>query len=108
MSNPGDPRSLRRTAAGPFGLEQAITLDKLEERAKERALQTALLPLTAGLDDIPALAVTPGEAALLKQGQPLAGRPEPDGLVVAMLDAVPVALARIQAGMVRVERGFNL
>lgn len=99
---------LRRTKAGPFGLESAITLDKLGELAMEQRLIAALLPLTAGLDDIPALAVNPGEAARLKSGQTLAGRPEPDGLVVAMLDAVPVALARVEAGTVRVERGFNL
>lgn len=99
---------LRRTKAGPFGLEGAITLDKLDELAMDQRLIAALLPLTAGLDDIPALAVNPGEAARLKSGQTLAGRPEPDGLVVAMLDAVPVALARVEAGTVRVERGFNL
>lgn len=99
---------LRRTKAGPFGLEDAISLDKLDELAKEQRLIAALLPLTAGLDDIPALTVNPGEAARLKSGQTLAGRPEPDGLVIAMLDAVPVALARIEAGTVRVERGFNL
>jgi len=99
---------LRRTKAGPFGLESAIALDKLGELAMERRLMAALLPLTAGLDDIPALAVDPGEAARLKSGQTLAGRPEPDGLVVAMLDEVPVALARVEAGTVRVERGFNL
>ncbi|MBA4758464.1 tRNA pseudouridine(55) synthase TruB [Sphingosinicella sp.] len=99
---------LRRTKAGPFGLEGAISLDKLGELAMEQRLIAALLPLTAGLDDIPALAVNPGEAARLKSGQTLAGRPEPDGLVVAMLGEVPVALARVEAGTVRVERGFNL
>ena len=99
---------LRRTKAGPFGLEGAISLDKLGELAMEQRLIAALLPLTAGLDDIPALAVNPGEAARLKSGQTLAGRPEPDGLVIAMLDAVPVALARVEAGTVCVERGFNL
>jgi tRNA pseudouridine55 synthase len=99
---------LRRTKAGPFGLERAISLDKLGELAMEQRLIAALLPLTVGLDDIPALTVNPGEAARLKSGQTLAGRPEPDGLVVAMLDAVPVALARVEAGTVRVERGFNL
>ena len=99
---------LRRTQAGPFRLGDAISLDKLGELGKEQRLIAALLPLTAGLDDIPALTVNPGEAARLKSGQTLAGRPEPDGLVIAMLDAVPVALARIEAGTVRVERGFNL
>ncbi len=104
----GHVTMLRRTQAGPFDLSMAITLDKLEELAKDRGLETALLPLTAGLDDIPALAVTPGEAERLRTGLTLAGRPEPDGPYVAMLDTVPIALARISGGEVRVERGFNL
>lgn len=104
----GHVSMLRRTAAGPFGLAQAITLDKLAEHAKDRDLEAALLPLTAGLDDIPALAVTPGEADRLKTGQTLAGRPEPDGPYVAMLGDAPIALVGIDAGMVRVDRGFNL
>ncbi|HYC95749.1 MAG TPA: tRNA pseudouridine(55) synthase TruB, partial [Sphingomicrobium sp.] len=50
---------LRRTRAGPFTLEQAISLDKLTEIAKARQLSRTVLPLQAGLDDIPALPVTP-------------------------------------------------
>jgi tRNA pseudouridine55 synthase len=45
---------LRRVKAGPFGLEPAITLDKLAELGQQRALEGILLPLRAGLDDIPA------------------------------------------------------
>ncbi|MEA3060989.1 MAG: tRNA pseudouridine55 synthase, partial [Sphingomonadales bacterium] len=51
----GHVTMLRRLKAGPFGLEQAISLDKLADLAKGRTLEQALLPLTAGLDDIPAL-----------------------------------------------------
>jgi tRNA pseudouridine55 synthase len=104
----GHVSRLRRTRAGPFGIEQAITLDKLQEFAKDQRLEAALLPLTAGLDDIPALTVDPGEAERLKRGQQLAGRPEPDGLHVATMDGVPVALVSVLRGLVRVERGFNL
>src|SRR3954464_13581259 len=42
---------LRRTRAGPFSLEQAISLDFLEEAAKARALTRTVLPLDAALDD---------------------------------------------------------
>ena len=62
---------LRRTRAGPFSLEQAISLDFLEEAAKARALTRTVLPLTAALDDIPALPVTPDQASLLRHGQTL-------------------------------------
>ncbi|HEU0133420.1 MAG TPA: tRNA pseudouridine(55) synthase TruB, partial [Allosphingosinicella sp.] len=49
----GHVTMLRRLKAGPFTLESAISLDKLGELAKARQLEQALLPLTAGLDDIP-------------------------------------------------------
>ena len=99
---------LRRTKAGPFGLEHAISLDKLTDAAKERRLEELLLPLRAGLDDIPALFLTPGQAGLLRSGQQVTGTTADDGLVFAMLDDVPVALAEVQSGIVRVVRGFNL
>lgn len=76
----GHVTMLRRTRAGPFTLEQAISLDFLDEAAKARALTRTVLPLTAGLDDIPALPVTPGDAQLLRVGQRLVGNPAPSGL----------------------------
>ncbi|MBL7372971.1 tRNA pseudouridine(55) synthase TruB, partial [Escherichia coli] len=69
----GHVTMLRRVKAGPFSLDQAISLDKLEDAAKDRALEQLLLPLRAGLDDIPALSLTPDQAGLLRQGQVLAG-----------------------------------
>ncbi|WP_404335437.1 tRNA pseudouridine(55) synthase TruB [Sphingomonas sp. MMS12-HWE2-04] len=99
---------LRRTKAGPFTLGSAISLDKLDEAAKARALEHLLLPLRAGLDDIPALSLTPDQAGLLRQGQVLAGAAAEDGQYFATLDAVPVALVEAQSGLVRVVRGFNL
>ncbi|MGE5150633.1 MAG: tRNA pseudouridine(55) synthase TruB, partial [Rhodospirillaceae bacterium] len=66
---------LRRTRAGAFGLQSAISLDFLEEAAKARRLTETVLPLTAALDDIPALPVTPDQARLLRHGQMLFGVP---------------------------------
>ncbi|NIJ21429.1 tRNA pseudouridine55 synthase [Sphingomonas naasensis] len=99
---------LRRTKAGPFTLDSAISLDKLAHAAKDRALEHLLLPLRAGLDDIPALFLTPDQAGLLRQGQVLAGVAADDGQYFALLDMVPVALVEAQSGLVRVVRGFNL
>lgn len=104
----GHVTMLRRTKAGPFTLESAISLDKLAEAAKDRALEQLLLPLRAGLDDIPALSLTPDQAGLLRQGQVLAGIAADDGQHFAILDEVPIALVEAQAGLVRVVRGFNL
>jgi tRNA pseudouridine55 synthase len=99
---------LRRTRAGPFGIQQAISLDFLEEAAKARALTRTVLPLTAALDDIPALPVTPDQARLLRHGQKLAGFPALPGLSLATLEGTPVALVEAAADGLRVVRGFNL
>ena len=104
----GDVTYLRRTRAGPFGLDRAVSLDFLEETAKARALTRVVLPLEAALDDIPALPVTPDQAQLLRHGQCLFGFPEQPGLQVAMLEGIPVALVEAAADGLRVVRGFNL
>ena len=104
----GHVTMLRRTKAGPFGLEQAISLDFLMDAAKARTLDGAVLPLEAGLDDIPALPVTPEQAKLLRHGQPLFGIPAMPGLQLATSDGTPVALVEASDDGLRVVRGFNL
>ena len=99
---------LRRTRAGPFGLEQAVSLDFLEETAKARELDGAVLPLQAALDDIPALPVTSRQAELLRHGQRLVGIPAEPGLSLATSEGTPVALVEAAADGLKVVRGFNL
>ena len=104
----GHVTMLRRTRAGPFTLERAISLDKLGEAAKARTLELHLLPLAAGLDDIPALPVTPDQAGALRQGRIVIGIAARPGLHLATDDDVPVALVEFSEGELRVLRGFNL
>lgn len=104
----GHVTMLRRTRAGPFTLNSAISLDKLQEAANARAIAQLVLPLTAGLDDIPALPVTPDEALMLRQGRVLMGKPCIKGLMLAMEGATPVALVEGAGLEVKVVRGFNL
>ena len=104
----GHVTMLRRVKAGPFGLDGAISLDKLDENAKARTLGELVLPLRTALDDIPALALEAGQAAALRQGRVLSGVAAPNGLHLATLAEVPVALVDVQQGTVTVERGFNL
>ncbi|MBY8828638.1 tRNA pseudouridine(55) synthase TruB [Hephaestia mangrovi] len=104
----GHVTMLRRIKAGPFGLDSAISLDKLAEAGKARVLEDVSLPLTAGLDDIPALPVTPDQAGLLRQGRVLVGIAVDDGQYFACRADVPVALVEAQDREVRVVRGFNL
>ena len=108
LNTVGHVTMLRRTRAGPFSLEQAISLDFLGEAAKARRLTETVLPLEAALDDIPALPVTPDQAQLLRFGQRLVGFPEQPGLQLAVLDEVPVALVEATADGLTVVRGFNL
>jgi tRNA pseudouridine55 synthase len=108
LNTVGHVTMLRRTRAGPFGLEKAISLDFLADAAKARTLDGAVLPLIAGLDDIPALPVDPDQARLLRHGQRLADFPATPGLYLATDDHRPVALVEVSAGDLRVVRGFNL
>ena len=104
----GHVTMLRRLKAGPFGIEQAISLDKLEEVAKGAPLENVLLPLEAGLDDIPALDLGPEQASMVRQGRVLTGLPQTDGLCWARAGSIPVALMEVSSGEARVVRGFNL
>jgi tRNA pseudouridine55 synthase len=104
----GHVTMLRRKKAGPFGLDQAITLDKFETLVHGAALEQVILPLMAGLDDIPALIIDPDQAAALRQGRKLTGHPASPGTYLACFGSVPVALVEIDQSMVRVLRGFNI
>ncbi len=104
----GHVTMLRRTKAGPFTLAPAISLDKLNEMGQAATLEQILLPLRAGLDDIPALALDPDQAGALRQGRVLAGIAVDDGQYFAMLGDIPVALVEALDEQVRVVRGFNL
>ena len=103
----GHVTMLRRIKAGPFTLESAISLDKLDEAARGGGIVQLMLPLTAGLDDIPALAVSPDDALALRQGKVLVGKPH-TGLMLAMEGDTPVALVEASGPEIRVVRGFNL
>ena len=104
----GSVTMLRRLKAGPFTLQQAISLDKLNEIGNGAQLEPYLLPLEAGLDDIPALNLGPEQAGALRQGRVLSGLPQSDGLYWARIGNRPIALVMVSDGSASVERGFNL
>ena len=104
----GTVTMLRRIQAGPFDLSHAISLDKLNEIGHGAPLEHTLLPLEAGLDDIPAIDLTPEQARAVRQGRVLTGMALEDGLHWAREGSVPVALVELSGGDVRVVRGFNL
>jgi tRNA pseudouridine55 synthase len=104
----GHVTMLRRLRGGPFGLEQAISLDKLNEVGKGAALENVLLPLEAGLVDIPALDLGPEQASMVRQGRVLTGQAFQDGLYWVRSGNVPIALVELSGGSLTVARGFNL
>ena len=101
---------LRRIASGGFTLEDAISFEMLDE-IRHRGGSEHLLPVSTGLDDIPALAVPAAAAARLRQGQavPVPARNLDYGDVAwASLDGLPVAICTYKAGLLHPDRVFNL
>ena len=66
----GHVRELRRTWSGPFEAEAGITLDEVDRLAHTPELDEKLLPLEAGLADLPELRCTPEGAGRLRNGNP--------------------------------------
>lgn len=105
----GHVTMLRRTRAGPFALEQAISLDKLNAFGQGAAQSEIFLPLEAGLVDIPALNLSPEAAGAIRQGRVWTGGSTEDGLYWGRDSEMrPVALIEVLAGTLKVVRGFNV
>ncbi|MEM9350228.1 MAG: tRNA pseudouridine(55) synthase TruB [Pseudomonadota bacterium] len=66
----GHVDTLRRTWSGPFEVENALSLDTIEEHARTEALDSHLLPLETGLKELPELRTTAEGAARLRNGNP--------------------------------------
>ena len=114
----GHVSRLRRLSVGPFDESDAISLAFLEKLEHSAAAFEHLKPVTSALDDIPALPVSAGEAAKLRQGltlpalSPAAGARFAEivaaGTGVAIAGSVPVALVFVKAGQLHPLRVFNL
>ena len=113
----GHVSALRRTRVKPFVESDMIPLAQLEPlchraAAGEGNLADLLLPVETALDDIPALAVSPADAARLSRGQAvlLRGRDAAviRGTVQVASGAQLVAIAEIDRGEIVPKRVFNL
>jgi tRNA pseudouridine55 synthase len=105
----GHVTMLRRTRAGPFTLENAISLDKLNAFGQGHAQEDIILPIEAGLVDIPALDLSPEQARAVQAGRVLTGIAMKDGLHWARgADLRPLALVENIDGVLKTVRGFNL
>jgi tRNA pseudouridine55 synthase len=118
LGTAGHIAALRRTRIGPFGEEDAISLDKLEELLHSSPAADILRPVETALDDIPALALTETEARRLQHGQPIPALQvarrtpfsgiEQGAVVCAVAGGKLVALARLEGGEIRPVRVMNL
>jgi tRNA pseudouridine55 synthase len=119
----GHVTELRRLRLGPFCVESAISLDKLESLGHSPAALEHLRPIATALDGIPALAVTGPDSVRLRSGSAIiirapqfarlmegaAAGTELKGLTVLLSTAQgePVALAQVAEGELRPFRVFN-
>ncbi len=99
---------LRRTRVGPFCADTGVPLDRLPDDAELMA--RAMLPLQAGLHELPALPVDRSGAAILKRGQALLvrGAAAPEGPAWASCFGAPIAFGVIEGGYFVSTRVFNL
>ncbi len=113
---------LERTAVGGMTLENAISLDILQNLGDNPPESGYLMPLTTALDDIPVLALRDEEAARLKNGQALLFVAKPDQerlarigmdgrnegeIVLATYDGKALAMLSLEGPEIRPVRIFN-
>ncbi len=116
----GHVAELRRTRSGPFTEEGAISLEVLEALVHSAPPSDYLLAVETALDDIPALALNAAQADHLRHGRPVraqgaegrvfvnTGNLADGGVLCAMADGRPVALARLENGEIRPFRVLNI
>lgn len=83
--------ALRRTRAGPFGIEDSMTLNALEALkgvGESGQLDTLLLPTDAALGALPLVRLSESSGFYMRQGQPVMVSNGPrDGIVRVALDS---------------------
>jgi tRNA pseudouridine55 synthase len=66
----GHVRELRRIWSGPFDAADGLTIEQIDEMAKQPELDTHLRPLEEGLEELTEVKATPDGAARLRNGNP--------------------------------------
>ena len=105
----GHVTALKRIWSGPFDLSDTIPFDILETGPNNTELDVHLLPLAAGLHDLPELKASPEGAARLRNGNP--GQVKYSDLDFGeecwvSFDGQPVAVGTYAAGAVSPSRVF--
>ena len=116
--------ALERRSVGKFPIEDAISLDFLQEIGHGSPASDQILSIMTVLDDIPAVALTDKEATRLRFGQRLSLDPERQAILrqtfadlngnehpyraIAVFDKLPVALVEIEDDVLSPLRVLNL
>jgi tRNA pseudouridine55 synthase len=100
---------LRRTWSGPFDAKDGVTMEQIEAEAKTDALDTRLLPLELGLQDLAEFPATPDGAARIRNGNPgqVIGHADWGSEGWASLDGHAVAVGHYRGGELHPSRVFN-
>ena len=94
--------------AAPFHERDAILLDSLLEIGHKEELAGHILPLQGALADILALEVGHEDAAALRHGRALPSFSMEEGVVLLTCETKPQALGRVEGGLIKPIRVFNL
>jgi tRNA pseudouridine55 synthase len=117
LGSVGHVSALRRSRVSPFIESDMISLERLEALCHRAAsgegnLADLLLPVETALDDIPALAVSPADAARLNRGQAVLLRGRDAAVIRGTVQVASggqlVAIAEIDRGEIVPKRVFNL
>jgi len=113
----GHVTELRRLSVGRFSVEQAISLDSIDQRRHSLRASKLLLPIETALDGIPVFALTTAEVARMRCGQWVTphdmevranlDRLDEGTVVSVWYDRVVIALARVENGGLRPARVIN-
>ncbi len=94
--------TLRRIWSGPFDLEGAVTMERIDAAARTPGIDALLRPLEDGLRDVPQVRCSPEAAATLRHGNAasvIAPPLEWGATAWAACRGRAVALGRVQGGM---------
>jgi tRNA pseudouridine55 synthase len=105
--------ALRRLWVEPFREPRMVTLEQLQQAAEQgdEALLAWLLPLSAGLSDLPVLQLDEAQSMAISRGQqiPLPQAPSTGRCAAYASDGALLALLELDdEGRARILRGFNL
>lgn len=102
---------LRRIWSGPFDLDQAITLDQVEELTRDPALDAFVQPLELGLSGISAVTCPETSIAALRNGNPaqvIANNVDYGDTIWANFKGQAIAIGQYKAGQIHPSRVFQV